>query len=177
MLPAREGRLGGEATTMRRFWTAVFLLGLTAGMIAGCGTTHTAIPAGAQQVHLVVTASDLQVTPATVHAGDVYVVMDTQGAVSFVQRQATASGTPGPLTDADLARLAKGDTEGTAIEGFEYAGCADACSQPHDWMGYGGNTSKLVLAPGKYAFTVDDPNAGKTVLVPPKALVVLQVVP
>jgi hypothetical protein len=163
---------------MRRIGTLVILFGSIANVIAGCGTAHTPVPAGAHQVHVVATASDLRVSPATVHAGDVYVVMDTVGAVKFVQRQTTAAGTPGPLSDADLVRLGQGDEEFTATQGFELAGCdPPPCTREQPWMGYGGNAFKVVLSPGKYAFLVDDPNGKGSGFIPPKSMVVLQVLP
>ena len=56
--------------------------------------------------------------PATARAGDIYVVLDTPGSsVGFAQRKRTAAEAPGPLTDEDLDRLARGDTQGTASEG------------------------------------------------------------
>ena len=61
--------------------------------------------------------------------------------------------TPGPLTDEDLDRLAHGDTQGTAIEGFDDLGCSpEQRAEDRGQMGPCGNVFKVVLTPGKYAF-------------------------
>ena len=74
--------------------------------------------------------------------------MDTPGAeVLFVQRQTTESGTPEGLSDADLTRLAHGDTEFTRMTG----GLANG--EPHGFV------TKLVLIAGNYAFLTDAPEA------------------
>lgn len=57
--------------------SAVPLVGLLAVALVGCGLGQTPIPPGAQQVHVVVTESEVRLDPATVHAGDVWVVLDT----------------------------------------------------------------------------------------------------
>ena len=94
-------------------------------LLVGCGRGQTAVPAGAQLVAVRATGSEVNLDPATVRAGDVYVVLETPGSsVGFVQRKSTAEERPGPLTDEDLARLARGDTQGTAIGGFDDFGCS-----------------------------------------------------
>ena len=104
---------------------SVLLLGFLTGALLGCGRGQTPIPAGAQEVHVTVSGAQVDLEPATVRAGDIFVVLDTPGSsVGFAQRQRTANETPGPLTDEDLARLAHGDTQGTSIGGFDDAGCS-----------------------------------------------------
>ena len=101
----------------------------------------------------------MRLDPATVRAGDVYVVLDTPGSsVGFASRQDSAEATPGPLkSDDDLARLALGDTQWTAISGFANVGCS-ADQRAEDWglMGYCGNVFKVKRTPGKYAFFIGD---------------------
>lgn len=159
---------------MRRSGTAVAFLGLLVGVLVGCGRGQTPIPPGAQQVHVVVTESELRLDPATVRAGDIYVVLDTpRSSVGFVQRQRGPSETPGPLSDDDLARLAHGDTQGTAIGGFDLVGCSDSQrAEDRGKMGYCGNVFKVVLTQGKYAFFTGNVDG-----VPPRSIAVFEVLP
>ena len=77
--------------------------------------------------------------------------------VGFAQRQRTATETPGPLTDADLDRLAHGDTQGTSIGGFDDAGCSpEQRAEDRGLMGPCGNVFQVVVSPGKYAFFTGD---------------------
>jgi hypothetical protein len=143
---------------MRRYWTRLALVGLLSFAAAGCGRGQATIPPGGQQVHVSVTGENVSLDPSTVQAGDVYVVLDTPGsAVGFASRQGSAEETPGPLSDDDLERLAVGDTEGTAISGFDDMGCsADQRAEDRGLMGYCGNVFKESLTPGKYAFYIGD---------------------
>src|SRR4030081_1535840 len=145
------GRRGGEGKSMRRFGTVGAFIGLIAGLMAGCGQ-GSLIPPGGQQVHVTVTPTEVRVSPSSVRAGDVYLVMDRPGAFVLVSRKATAAAMPGALGQDDLGRLAQGDTEGTSIEGFETGCSPEHCSRDRPWMGYGGNTFKVVLSAGMYAF-------------------------
>jgi hypothetical protein len=111
----------------------------------------------------VVAGDELRLTPATVRAGDVYVVLDTPGSsVGFAQRQRTATETPGPLSDDDLERLAQGDTEGTAVGGFDDTGCSeDQRAESRGRMGPCGNVFRIVLTEGKYAFFTGNLDGGR----------------
>ena len=137
---------------------SIIPIALLTSLVVGCGRGQTPIPPGAQVVHVVATESEVRLDPASVQAGDVYLVLDEPvgGSFSFVERKRTAAETPGPLGDDDLERLAQGDTEGTSIGSFSI-GC-DAAQQAEDrgQMGYCGNVWKVSLVEGKYA----DPRAG-----------------
>ncbi len=149
-------QLGGGM--MRPSKTMVISLGLLAGALAGCAGP-TSIPPGAQQVHLVVTGSEVRLEPATARAGDIYFVVDTPGAaVSWVQRMATEGETPGPMSDADLARLARGDSQGMSFT------CCFGTGEPY------GNVHKVTLSPGKYALLTRQPET-------PGPMAVLEVLP
>ena len=104
-------------------------------VLAACGAS---IPPGAQQVHVVGTPTEVRLGPSTVHAGDVYFVME--GSVLFFQHSAAVQGEQsGPMSEDDLTRLAQtGDTFHTS----------SGVLSP----GYGGNVNKFTLLPGKYAF-------------------------
>jgi hypothetical protein len=110
--------------------------------------------------------------PDTVRAGDVYLVLDAPlvGSFVFVERKRTAAENPGPLSDDDLARLARGSTEGTSISGVDSGGCPEARGK----MGHCGNVMKYVLFEGKYAILGDMPDAHPPEDQPPmRVLVVL----
>ena len=147
---------------------------LLAGLLVGCGRGQTPVPAGAQQVHVVVTESEVRLNPATVRVGDVYVVLDTPGsAVGFAQRQRAAPEMLGPFSNAELDRFAHGDLQGTAIGGFDDTGCSDAQgAEDRGMQGYCGNVFMLVLAAGKYAFFLAGADG-----VAPRSVTVLEVLP
>jgi hypothetical protein len=127
---------------------------LVVPLVVGCGRGQEAVPAGAQLVAVSATASEVRLDPSTERAGDVYVVLETPGSsVGFVQRMSTAAERPGPLTDEDLARLAHGDTQGTAIGSLDDTGCSpEQRAEDRGRMGPCGNVFKLVLGAGRYAF-------------------------
>jgi hypothetical protein len=176
---------------MRRFVSALILVGLVGAICVGCGRPRTAIPAGAQVVHVTITGSDVRLQPASVHAGDVYLVLDEPptGSITFVQRQRAADASPGPLDDDDLERLAHGNTEGTASGGLDAGGCdAEQNAADRGLMGPCGNVMKLVLGAGMYAIlgpgwaeqTAEasvDPTAPQGGFVAPRTMAVLVVTP
>jgi hypothetical protein len=138
---------------VRQFSIAVILIGLLAGLLAGCGRGRTHIPAGAQVIHIAVIESELRLDRATVRAGDVYVTLDTpRSSVGFASRMRGELET-GPLSDDDIARLARGDTQGLMIGGFDLFGCSnEQRAEDRGLMGPCGNVFKATLGEGKYAF-------------------------
>lgn len=169
---------------------SIIPIALLTSLVVGCGRGQTPIPPGAQVVHVVATESEVRLDPASVQAGDVYLVLDEPvgGSFSFVERKRTAAETPGPLGDDDLERLAQGDTEGTSIGSFSI-GC-DAAQQAEDrgQMGYCGNVWKVSLVEGKYAILGPgwteqeteasvDPTADPAGFIAPPSMAVLQVLP
>lgn len=159
--------------------SAVALVGLLAVVLVGCSRA-TPIPAGAQQVHVVITGSEVRLDPATVRAGEVYLVLDAplEGSIVFVQRKRTAAESPGPLSDDDLARLAQGDTQGTEIGGMDAGGCSAAQNaEDRGQMGPCGNVMKVVLREGKYAIVGGAPEVDPTTGLPPPPMAVLEVLP
>jgi hypothetical protein len=109
---------------------------------------ETLIPAGTPRVHVSMTDGALTLTPATVSAGPVYLLIDASaGDVSFIGRSyvtqeeidAHQGGEPGPLTDAEVDAIAHGDTYLTST----YAGLGDV--------------ARWDLLPGKYVLVTDDP--------------------
>jgi len=161
---------------------AIGLVGLVAAVVAVWGTPLR-IPTGAQQVHIVVTASAVRLEPAIVHAGDVYFTVDEpddpsgHAGFTFVSRGSAPDfeGTlppagelapdgnplgadPQPMSDDDVARLAQGDYQGTFLQG-----------------GWGGQ-AKFTLREGNYVFLIEGPGGGLPG-VPPMSMAVLEVLP
>jgi hypothetical protein len=60
---------------MVSFVRLVAVILLLAGGLAGCERA-TAIPPGAQQVHVIASETEIHLNPTTVRAGDVYLVLD-----------------------------------------------------------------------------------------------------
>jgi hypothetical protein len=148
-------------------------------LVSACGPVQKPVPADAQQVHVTVDRSTVRLTPAQVRAGDVYVILDEPTtSVAFVQGKHTADATPGALSDDDLARLARGDTEGTALGGFDVVGCdatqRAAARNQTKVPGGCGNAFLVPLTPGSYTFMTGDP----AVIAPAKPqIAVLTVLP
>ena len=99
------------------------------------------------------------------------------GSLTFVSRQDGEMATPGPLSEAELARLRTGDTFHTNVQGMDAGGCSpEQDARNRGRMGPCGDVMKVVLAAGVYAVLGDapepDPATGR---VPPMA--VLTVVP
>ena len=116
---ARAVGRAGRRLSMNVLRRAILLLGLIGGLSTGCSAGLAPIPSGAQQVHVTDTDTSLRLEPATVRAGDVYVVLDgPRQNVVMVSEKRTAEATPGPMSDDDLDRLRRGDTEGTSTEGI-----------------------------------------------------------
>ena len=150
------------------WFRAVVLPLLVAGTLSGCGPDRISVPPGAQVVHVVVNGDSLRLEPSTVRAGDVYLVIDNPGTrVTLVERQSTPDESPGPLSDAELDRVAHGDLFHTSntccIENGRY-----------------GNVGKLAAAAGAYVFVTDDPTAlaeKSGGVIPPESIGVLRVEP
>ena len=166
VIPPTEPAAGSPA--LMRMWPAALLAVLVAGALTGCDG-GVAVPRGGHALHVTVTGDDVHLEPATMPAGDIYLVLDTPGTdVTLVEAKASADATPGPLTDDDLDRVRHGDTFHTSLTGgFANGG-------PH------GNVTKLTLTPGTYAFVADAPEAlaGRSGgVIPPGAIAVLQALP
>ncbi|MDQ2934086.1 MAG: hypothetical protein M3R49_03725 [Chloroflexota bacterium] len=121
---------------------AVGLVALVVALVSVWGSPPR-IPPGAQTVHIVVTASEVRLEPASVHSGPVYFVVDRpddpgeHAGFAFVSAgygsQCPPCNAPLPLSDDAVARLAQGDYQGTGTE--------------EGW----GRYAKFPLLEGKYA--------------------------
>jgi hypothetical protein len=144
---------------MSRFANTRLILGLVGGIATGCSVGLTPVPSGAQQVHMADTDASMSLQPATVRAGDVYVVLDgPRQSVVLVSQKRTAEATPGPMSDDDLARLRWGDTEGTSTESLSVTCSAEQRAAARGQVGECGNVYRFTLAPGKYAFLPAPPD-------------------
>jgi hypothetical protein len=163
---------------------AAKLAGLAIALVAvvlatGCADRARPIPSGAQIVHVTVTPTEVRLVPATVRAGDVYLVLDEppSGSLFFVASQHTASATPGPLNVAQLARLSNGDTIGTHIESVDSGHCDPSQNAAARGMvGPCGNAARFVVLPGPYAIFGDAPDADRATGDPPP-MAILEVSP
>ena len=140
----------------------IALLALLVAITACDAQRAQAIPAGGQVVHVTISAGAVHLEPPTVRPGNVYLVLESpaDGHLTFVERQSSADATPGPLTDKDLARLARGDTEGMSISGLDAGGCSpDQNAQDQGRLGPCGNVMLVVVATGAYAVVGGSPEA------------------
>jgi hypothetical protein len=130
---------------------------LAAMLAAACEST-TAVPAGAQVVHVVATEQSITLAPNSVRAGDVYLMLDEPTrSILFVQSQTSAEATPGPLDSEALERLRTGDTFHTAVSGLDAGGCSPAQdAENRGRMGPCGNVMQVVLSPGDYAVVIGE---------------------
>ena len=62
---------------------SIIPIALLTSLVVGCGRGQTPIPPGAQVVHVVATESEVRLDPASVQAGDVYLVLDEPVGGSF----------------------------------------------------------------------------------------------
>jgi hypothetical protein len=154
------------------------VLALVGGTAIGCSGGLTPIPSGAQQVHVTDTDTSLRLEPSTVRAGDVYVVLDgPRQNVVLVSEKRTAEATPGPMSDDDLARLQRGDTEGTSTEGISVSCSAEQRDAARSQVGECGNAYRFTLSPGKYPFFLAPPDEGPPAQMSPGTMAILEVSP
>lgn len=164
-VPPSRSAVGVPA--VRAVWRLSRVVALSAALLltlTGCALLdphRVIIPTGAQVGRIVISGDTLTIEPSTVPAGDVYFAVEgppdglgfvTGGGVGTVHE---------PLTDADMARLARGDWQGlTYIYGM---------------VGEDDIVSFHGLSPGKYAFILGPDGAGRGEV--PRAIAVLTVVP
>lgn len=125
------------------------------------------IPQGAQVVRVFADDESVQLVPASVQAGDVYLVLEGPNpAITFVSRP------PGPgaelegMDEDQARRVAEGDFQDTGIDGISVTCAADAWTEERHWTGCGENV-KLTLAPGFYGVLArsDDPGVAPVMAV------------
>jgi len=144
-------------------------LAVVVGTPAACFPGPISVPPEGQRVEVVIDGDTITLDPTTVRAGDVYLVLVRPGtSMLLVERKSTPEETPGPLSEAELDRVRRGDTFHTAITG------GFANGEPY------GNVSRIVVTPGLYAFLVEEPEllaARSGGVIPPGKMAVLVVTP
>jgi hypothetical protein len=115
------------------------LVAVLALLLTGTVRSRTPIPDGAQEVDVVVTSSEVRLVPLTVHAGDIYVLLDTpRSSVTFTDEELLPTDFP---------------THGE----FDLRGCSDSQrAEDRGQIGYCGNVFKVTLSPGTYVFFSTD---------------------
>lgn len=141
--------------------------------VAACDVhTPVTIPAGAQVVHVSVTETEIAIAPARVHAGAVYLVNEGPArAFQLISTSAGTDGSRGPMTPADADRLARGDFQGTTMEGFDVTCATDQWTDGQHWDGCGENVA-LTLSEGLYALMAGSETPGVA-----PAIAILEVTP
>ena len=148
------------------------LLLVVAVSLTACRTADP-IPSGAQQVHVTVTDATVTISPKTVRAGDIYVVIEGPVLdVKFAMSMPSGSATPGPLSDGELDRLVHGDTQGLDLDSFDVGCNAAQRAEDRGKLGECGNVRRQALSAGKYAFYIGTPEAEGI-----RSLAVLEVLP
>jgi hypothetical protein len=103
----------------------VLVLGL---LVSGIVRGHTAVPSGAQQVEVEVTATAVRLSPPTVNAGDVY--------LELVTPRSSITVTEEELLETDIP----------THRDFDLRGCTDAQrAEDRGQIGYCGNVFKVTL--------------------------------
>lgn len=130
----------------------IVALALVLGLISlGCDRHEPiVVPDGAQQVKVLVSDGMITLTPDTVRAGEVYLVLaqGSDAGYSFIARQDAPGVTFGPFSDDQVSRVVQGDAYHTYTDDFGQ-GCADIAKEAPHCGAYG----PLVLTAGKYVFT------------------------
>jgi hypothetical protein len=138
-----------------RSWRSAAVVAMLFALVACEG--NQPIPSGAQQVHVTASESDVTLHPATVAAGDVYLVLGGE-AVSFVERKTGPDATPEPLSDEQLAEIRRGNVQDTSTSGLEANNCdADQNAAAQGQLGPCGNVMLVTVRPGKYLVVVGGP--------------------
>jgi hypothetical protein len=119
----------------------VVVLGL---LLSGIVRAHSPVPLGAQQVEVEVTTTGVRLSPASVPAGDIYLVLVTpRSSINVTQDELVQTDVPSEFA-------------------FDLTGCTDAQrAADRGQIGYCGNVFKVNLAAGKWAVISTSGDAGK----------------
>jgi len=151
---------GSALSPARKARPFLALTAILALLLVACGPGSDPIPPNAQQVHIIISDSTVNLDPSVVHAGDVYLVLDSpaDGSLMFVQRKTAADEEAEPLSSDDMIRLDRGDTQGMSISGLDAGGCdGEQNAAGRGQMGPCGNVMQVTLSPGYYAIVGDAP--------------------
>ena len=125
------------------FRSAATILALALAVLPGCVLFHAhepvVIPDGAQVVRIAVSGEGVSLEPASVRAGDVYLVNEgPSGSYQFLSSMPTPDASPGPFTQAGVDRIAIGDFQGVMHEGISVE-CERAWTEADHWTDCGEN--------------------------------------
>jgi hypothetical protein len=139
---------------MRTFVARAALVALVA-VAAACDVhAPVVIPAGAQVVRVRAAPAVVEVVPASVRAGDVYLVMEgPEPAISFVSHSAGPGEPASGMGEDQIERVALGDYQSTRIEGFAVTCAPERWTEGTHWEGCGENV-RLTLSEGLYVVIV-----------------------
>jgi hypothetical protein len=134
----------------------LFVVTLVAALL-GCEQTQ-AVPSGAQLVHVAVGGGRVQLGGITPVAGDVYFAIDaTDGGFTLVRSMPAENAKAGPMSNAELGRLTRGDTQGMSMESFTIGCAAEQRASARGRTGPCGNVyGPITLQAGKYALLAAD---------------------
>lgn len=153
---------------------AVAVAAIAAAAVASACDVHepVVIPAGAQVVRVTVSEAEVVVQPASVRAGDVYLVNEGPAqSFTFVARSSGPDAETEPLSDADVQHLARGDFQFTSMELFSVSCAPDQWTEERHWEGCGENVP-LTLSAGSYVILAGAEEPGVA-----PVMAVLEVVP
>jgi hypothetical protein len=166
-------RLATRRTLIRWVIQRLFVVTLVAALL-GCEQAQ-AVPPGAQLVHVAIGGGRVQLSSVTAVAGDVYFVIDaTDGGFTLIRSKPAENAKEGPMSNLELGRLARGDTQGMAIESFTIGCAADQRAAARGRTGLCGNVYPITLQAGKYALLAGDVDPTGQPGVP---ITILEVVP
>ena len=152
-LPPDDSSPGDLQRTWSRLRRPILAIALA---VSACGPQTP--PTGAQLLHVTVDGLSIRVEPVQgLRAGTIYLVLETLGSsVTFVQARRFADGPIEPLSEADLARLAKGDTYQTISEAFNAPCVGQAGEAGRGQIAHSGGCGNVfpveISRPGTYAF-------------------------
>jgi hypothetical protein len=138
-----------------RSWRSAAVVALLFAL-AACEGNHP-IPPGAQQIQVSATDTEVTLRPATVAAGDVYLVLDGE-AISFVERKTGPDASAEPLSDDQIAEIRDGNTQDTSASGLETGNCDPGQNAAaRGQLGPCGNVMLVTVRSGKYLIVVGGP--------------------
>lgn len=140
-------------------------------ILAAC-TGNAPIPSGAQQVHIYLDDGTLVLQPGAVAAGDVYLVLEDEAAISFIERKAGIYASPEPLTNEQIHQIEGGNLQDTSISGLESNTCdPQQRAAARGMTGPCGNVMRVTVQSGMYLIVTGAPED------PGRPTVVLSVTP
>ena len=125
--------------------------------LAAC-TGNAPIPSGAQQVHIYLDEGTLVLQPGVVRAGDVYLVLEDQAAISLIERRAGVYGSPEALSWEQIHQIEGGNLQDTSVSGLESTTCdSQQRAAARGMTGPCGNVMRVTVQSGMYLIVAGPP--------------------